>query len=64
MGAQTEGWPLQLNPAYILQVGEQPSPVELFPSSHSSAPRIRESPQIAEQLPPVVLEEGQINPVY
>ena len=43
---------------------EHPSPVMLFPSSHCSAPSTKESPQIAVQLPPVVLEEGQVKPVY
>ena len=63
-GPQTEGWPVQVYPDSKAQVGEQPSPVMLLPSSHCSAPKIRESPQMAVQFPPVVLEEGQTKPVY
>lgn len=41
--------PVQLNPVYIVQVEEQPSPFTIFPSSQASDPTLLLSPQVALQ---------------
>ena len=46
---QTLGMPVQLAPGSIWQVGEQPSSLTMFPSSHCSIPMIMPSPQAGTQ---------------
>src|SRR5699024_6492709 len=45
---------VQVKPASVVQLGEQPSPAIVLPSSHSSVPpgRMTPSPQTATQVPP------------
>ena len=59
IGEHTEGYPEQLYPVSMVQFAEHPSFVAVPPSSHSSDPFMRESPQMGEQVPPYPLLFGQ-----
>src|SRR5262249_39498293 len=50
IATQAEGLPRQLNPGSTVQVGEQPSPAVVLPSSHCSGPVTRSSPQIGAHI--------------